>query len=149
MEGEASLHSSLTHVGRQCPVHRLPRPAWCSPSSLRLATLMILVFVRRVRGGREMPSTGEAKHSAEFLTVAEVADRLRVTERFIRRLIASGELEAVKIGSRVIRIRSAEMDALLSPVHRARKGATTSQPARQEASRPALGLGVRVMRRSG
>ena len=96
-----------------------------------------------------MPSTGEAKHSAEFVTVAEVADRLRVTERFIRRLIASGELEAVKIGSRVIRIRSAEMDALLSPVHRTWKGATTSQPARHEASGPALGLGIRVMRRSG
>lgn len=96
-----------------------------------------------------MASTGEVKRSVEFLTVAEVADRLRVTERFIRRLIASGELEAVKIGSRVVRIRSAQMDALLSPVHRTWKGATTSQPAEREASGPALGLGVRVMRRPG
>jgi excisionase family DNA binding protein len=96
-----------------------------------------------------MASTRDVKRSAEFLTVTEVADRLRVTERFIRRLIASGELEAVKVGSRVIRIRSADIDALLSPVHRAWNGATKSQPARHEASRPTRGLGIRVMRRSG
>lgn len=95
-----------------------------------------------------MTSTGEVR-SAEFLTVAEVADRLRVTERFIRRLIASGELDAVKIGSRVVRIRSAQMDALLTPVHRTWKGATTSQPTRHEESGPTLSLGIRVVRRSG
>lgn len=96
-----------------------------------------------------MGSTEEVKRSAEFLTVAEVADRLRVTERFIRRLIASGELEAVRIGSRVVRIRSVEMDALLSPAYRTWKGAPASQPARHEASGPVRGLGIRVMRRSG
>jgi excisionase family DNA binding protein len=95
-----------------------------------------------------MASTGEVKRSAESLTVAEVADRLRVTERFIRRLIASGELEAVKIGSRVIRIRSADMDALLSPVHRPWASPATSQAAPHRAIRPPLSLGTRVMRRS-
>ena len=97
-----------------------------------------------------MASTGEVKRSAEFLTVAEVAERLRVTERFIRRLIASGELEAVKIGSRVIRIRSADVDALLSPVRRPwASSLATAQPAQRTAIRPPLSLGARVKRRSG
>ena len=96
-----------------------------------------------------MASTGEVKRSAEFLTVTEVAIRLRVTERFIRRLIASGELKAVRIGSRVIRIRWAEMEALMSPVHEAWTAAAALRPARPRAGSPGLSLGTRVVRRSG
>ncbi|GIG29673.1 helix-turn-helix domain-containing protein [Cellulomonas marina] len=50
-----------------------------------------------------------------FLTVAEAADELAVTERFIRKLIADGDLRAVKVGARVVRIRRADLEDLLRP----------------------------------
>lgn len=50
-----------------------------------------------------------------FLTVAEAADELAVTERFIRKLIADGNLRAVKVGARVIRIRRTDLDDMLRP----------------------------------
>ena len=52
---------------------------------------------------------------APFLTVAQAAEELAVTERFIRKLIAEGQLHAVKIGTRVIRIRRTHLDDLLRP----------------------------------
>lgn len=53
---------------------------------------------------------------SEFLTVAEAAEELRVTERFIRKLIATGDLSAVKVGSRLVRIRRASLEEILRPV---------------------------------
>ena len=53
---------------------------------------------------------------APFLTVAQAADELAVTERFIRKLIAEGRLPAFRVGSRVVRIRRADLDGLLRPV---------------------------------
>ena len=50
-----------------------------------------------------------------FLTVAQAADELAVTERFIRKLIADGELRAVKVGARVVRIRRSDLEDLLRP----------------------------------
>ncbi len=50
-----------------------------------------------------------------FLTVAEAADELAVTERFIRKLIADGDLRAVKVGARVVRIRRSDLEDLLRP----------------------------------
>ena len=50
-----------------------------------------------------------------FLTVAEAADELAVTERFIRKLIADGDLRAVKVGARVVRIRRNDLEDLLRP----------------------------------
>lgn len=52
----------------------------------------------------------------ELLTVAEVADYLRVSERFVRKLIAEGRLPAAKVGARVVRVRRREVSALLQPV---------------------------------
>lgn len=50
-----------------------------------------------------------------FVTVADVARDLQVTERFVRQLIASGELRAVKVGTRIVRIRRSDVTALLRP----------------------------------
>ncbi len=50
-----------------------------------------------------------------FLTVAEAANELAVTERFIRKLIADGDLRAVKVGARVVRIRRTDLEDLLRP----------------------------------
>lgn len=50
-----------------------------------------------------------------FLTVAEAAHDSAVTERFIRKLIADGDLRAVKVGARVVRIRRTDLEELLRP----------------------------------
>ncbi|MHB1490089.1 MAG: helix-turn-helix domain-containing protein [Cellulomonas sp.] len=57
--------------------------------------------------------TAEARR--EMLTVAETADELAVTERLIRKLISSGQLRAVKVGTRVVRIRRTDLEDLLRP----------------------------------
>ncbi len=61
-----------------------------------------------------MAITATDPHSP-FLTVAQAADELAVTERFIRKLIAAGELRAVKVGARVVRIRRSDLEDLLRP----------------------------------
>ncbi|HYN91136.1 MAG TPA: helix-turn-helix domain-containing protein [Thermoleophilaceae bacterium] len=56
-------------------------------------------------------------HASDFLTVGEAMGELRCSESTIRRLIGSGELAAVKIGSaRAIRIPRAGLTDLLAPV---------------------------------
>ena len=62
-----------------------------------------------------MSSTATGPSRLEFLTVAQAAEELHVTERFIRKLIAAGDLRAVKVGARVVRIRRADLDDLLRP----------------------------------
>src|SRR5665648_669919 len=46
---------------------------------------------------------------------AQAADELAVTERFIRKLVADGQLRAVKVGARVVRIRRTDLEDLLRP----------------------------------
>jgi excisionase family DNA binding protein len=53
---------------------------------------------------------------SRFLSVAEAAEDLHVTERFIRKLIANGDLRAVKVGARLVRIRREDLDALIHPM---------------------------------
>jgi len=62
-----------------------------------------------------MSSTATDPPRTEFLTVARAADELAVTERFIRKLIADGQLRAVKVGTRLVRIRRTDLDDLLRP----------------------------------
>ena len=63
-----------------------------------------------------MSSTATDPTRSPFLTVARAADELAVTERFIRKLIAEGQLRAVKVGTRVVRIRRSDLEGLLRPV---------------------------------
>jgi excisionase family DNA binding protein len=56
-------------------------------------------------------------HASELLTVGEAMEELRCSESTVRRLIQSGELPAVRIGTaRAVRIQRASLDALLEPV---------------------------------
>ena len=64
-----------------------------------------------------MTTTVTGSSQARFLSVAEAADELHVTERFIRKLIANGDLDAVRIGTRLVRIRRSDLDGLLRPMH--------------------------------
>ncbi len=53
---------------------------------------------------------------SRLLPVTEAANELNVTERFIRKLIAEGNLDAVRVGTRLVRIRRTDLEALLHPV---------------------------------
>ena len=53
--------------------------------------------------------------SAELLRVDETARLLRLSERTIRRLVATGELPGVRVG-RQWRIATSDLDARLLPV---------------------------------
>lgn len=50
----------------------------------------------------------------EFLTVGEVADLLKLNAQTIRNMIDRGELTAVRVGSRRVRIQRADLEAFLS-----------------------------------
>lgn len=54
----------------------------------------------------------------DLLTATKAADRLRVTTRFIRGLIADGTLPALRLGRRSLRLRRDDVDRLLRPVRR-------------------------------
>ena len=53
----------------------------------------------------------------EFVTVTEAAEELRVTERYIRKLIANGDLSAVRVGSRLARVHRESLAEILQPMH--------------------------------
>jgi excisionase family DNA binding protein len=56
-------------------------------------------------------------HTSELLTVADAMAELRCSESTVRRLIQTGELPAVRIGTaRAVRIQRSSLDALLEPV---------------------------------
>lgn len=62
------------------------------------------------------PPTNAHPKKRRWLSLAETAEHLQVTERTIRRMIAAGELPAYRLGKRLLRIDAADVDALLRPV---------------------------------
>lgn len=51
-----------------------------------------------------------------LVSIKTVAERLDVNELTVRRMIADGKLTAYRVGSRLLRVDSADVDALLVPV---------------------------------
>ena len=51
-----------------------------------------------------------------LLTIETAAEMLAVHPRTIRRYIAAGDLPAYRIGARHIRVRTSDVDALLTPI---------------------------------
>jgi excisionase family DNA binding protein len=49
-----------------------------------------------------------------FLTVAEVAELLKLNQQTVRNTIDRGELKAVRVGPRRVRIRQSDLDAFLA-----------------------------------
>lgn len=49
----------------------------------------------------------------QLLTVQEVANHLRVNKQTVRNWIDDGKLAAIRVGSRRVRIRRGDLDALL------------------------------------
>jgi excisionase family DNA binding protein len=51
-----------------------------------------------------------------WLTLQAAAERAQVAPRTIRRWIASGDVHAVRLGARLIRVDAASLDALARPL---------------------------------
>jgi excisionase family DNA binding protein len=49
----------------------------------------------------------------EFLTVAEIAELLKVNPQTVRNWIDRGELPAVRVGARRVRVRRTDLDAFI------------------------------------
>jgi excisionase family DNA binding protein len=52
--------------------------------------------------------------SDEFVTVHEIAELLKVNQQTVRNWIDRGELAAVRVGARRVRVRRADLDAYLA-----------------------------------
>jgi excisionase family DNA binding protein len=50
----------------------------------------------------------------EFLTVAEIAKTLKVNPQTVRNWIDRGQLPAVRVGARRVRVRQSQLDAFLA-----------------------------------
>jgi excisionase family DNA binding protein len=59
-------------------------------------------------------ATATIGNSDRFLTLFEAADELKISERSLRSLIAAGEVRAVRLGKRIVRIPRAEIERLAS-----------------------------------
>lgn len=57
-----------------------------------------------------------------WLTQVDAAERLLVTDRTIRAMIANGDLPAYRLGKRMLRIRSTDVDNLLRRIPAAKDG---------------------------
>ena len=80
------------------------------------------------------------QHSAEFVTVREAADVLKVSTVTIKRWIKQGRLRAYHIGPRAIRINTADLQALWQPAWRGggamhQEQSTVPRPSKEEQER--------------
>jgi len=58
--------------------------------------------------------TTERRQRDPLLTKPEVRQELRITHRKLDELIRSGQLEAIRLGARTVRIRSSALQRLLA-----------------------------------
>jgi excisionase family DNA binding protein len=72
----------------------------------------------------------------EFLTIAETADRLKLTQQTIRNWIDQGELVAVRVGRRRMRVRTSDLERFIEAGLTAEP--EPDQPPATEAAEPAV-----------
>lgn len=63
------------------------------------------------------PTKPYSERRGELLTLEEVADRLAVKERMVRRLVADGRLRPTKVGKHV-RVHREDLEQYLDEIHR-------------------------------
>lgn len=82
--------------------------------------------------------TGDSPQET-FLTVSEIAERLRVNPQTVRNWIARGQLHAIRVGQRRIRVRQSDFDRFIG------LGTSTATPTRhgQEPRTTDTPLGIR------
>lgn len=60
----------------------------------------------------KMATHSPATSSPDWITLAAAADRLSVSIKTVRRMVSRGDLPAKRIGSRLIRVPAAALDAV-------------------------------------
>lgn len=65
---------------------------------------------------RNSPANRRERRHPELIGLQEAADRCGVCYRTIRRWIASGDLDAVRVGRKLLKVDAAAVDALKQPV---------------------------------
>ena len=65
-----------------------------------------------VESVQSMSGPSNSKIHGALLSVSDVAEALAVSERTVRRMIASGEISIVRLG-RSVRVRQLDIDALI------------------------------------
>lgn len=86
-----------------------------------------------------------ASHTARYVTIAELAEYWAVSREQIYKRIESGALEAIKLGPRLIRVRTA---AALKYEREASVNIASSFPPTKRQLPPTIGF-QRVLRKSG
>ncbi|WP_182359707.1 helix-turn-helix domain-containing protein [Tomitella gaofuii] len=61
------------------------------------------------------PTSNTTAVAAEYVSIATAAELTDCSIRTMRRLIASGELRARRVGPRMLRISRAELDRVFAP----------------------------------
>jgi excisionase family DNA binding protein len=56
------------------------------------------------------------QEAAEWLTPADAARRIGVSSSFIYKLIRTGELTASRVGAKLLRINTTDLDAIYRPM---------------------------------
>ena len=65
-----------------------------------------------IESGQSMSGSSNSKIHGVLLSVSDVAEALAVSERTVRRMIATGEISIVRLG-RSVRVRQLDIDALI------------------------------------
>lgn len=68
------------------------------------------------------PSPGQATVAQRYGTVAEAAEYIGSSSKFIRSLISRGDLTGYRIGARSIRVDLRELDTAMTPIPSAKSG---------------------------
>lgn len=72
--------------------------------------------------------------SGPFVSISETAELWGTTERFVRACVARGEISGYRIGSRLIRLNRAEVEAFVRPIPTAKVGGNAHQSSLDEAT---------------
>jgi excisionase family DNA binding protein len=62
------------------------------------------------------PSNRRERRHPELIGIPEAAERCGVHYRTIRRWIASGQLDAVRVGPKLLKVNVSDLESMLSPV---------------------------------
>jgi excisionase family DNA binding protein len=62
------------------------------------------------------PRNRRERRHPELIGLTEAAERCNVHYRTIRRWITAGDLDAVRVGKRLLKVDAAQLDALMQPV---------------------------------
>jgi len=62
------------------------------------------------------PVNRRERRHPELIGLQEAADRCGVSYRTIRRYIAAGRLDAVRVGPRLLKVNKTAVDSLMQPV---------------------------------